>query len=232
MVKKEWETYERKYCIDVDKNTFTKTEIPINTNAYGKQTTPWKSKERIRNEYLALKLIKEATTIPVPQPLSVKEKDGSLSVTMEYVAGVALDDLPQNIRPAAVAKANKFIKEVVLPQLASLRSNCNGALTGDIIPPRRVADRYPSSVWNSIKMPTNVFTLCHNDLGQHNILCDQETGDVLSIIDWEYAGYYDHRFEGLLWQKPHNEIIHDEGEVDKLASRLTDPVLGIQCTFP
>ena len=52
---------------------------------------------------------------------------------------------------------------------------------------------------------------------------DRDTPEVPSKLDF---------LAGLLWQKLHNEIIQDEGEVDRLASHLTDPVLGIQCTFP
>lgn len=222
MVIKEWKTYERQYCIDLDRGTFEKSEIPVNTNAYGKQTTPWKSKARIRNEYLALKLVKEFTNIPAPEAFRLREIDGCLSVTMEYVPGIALDDLPQSIRSIAVAKADKFINELVLPQLAALKSHTNGALTGDIIPPRRVAERYPKASWRPITKLAHDFTYCHNDLGQHNILCDPKTGDVVSIIDWEYAGYYDDSFEGSLWQSPHNEIVYDEDEVANLAARLND----------
>jgi aminoglycoside phosphotransferase (APT) family kinase protein len=227
MARKEWKVYERKYCIDFDQKTFTKTEIPVSINAYGMQTTPWKSRERITNEYLALKLIEKTTTIPVPRPLSLIEKDGCLSVTMEYVPGVGLDVLRESIRPAAVKKANKFIQDVVLPQLARLESDCNGALTGDIIPPRRVAEKYENAHWESKRSPTKPFTFCHNDLGQHNILCDKETGDILSIIDWEYAGYYDSSFEGSLWLKPCHETVKDEKEIEKLAYCLAKPAIGI-----
>ncbi|EXJ81359.1 hypothetical protein A1O3_07650 [Capronia epimyces CBS 606.96] len=197
MTVKEWETYERKYCIDSDNNTFRKTEIPSNTNLYGKQTTPWKSAARIKNEYQTLRFIKTHTTIPVPEALSIENRDGCWSVLTEYVDGIPLDDLPDNIRPAAVKKAQEFIEQVVLPQLSRLRSRVNGTLSGEVIPPRRVADMFPNTEW---------------------------MGDVVSIIDWEYAGYYHQCFEGALWLKPHTETTHSETETAFLASKLVPDI--------
>lgn len=218
--KSEWDVYERKFCIDWEKETFTKTEIPVNTNLYGEETRPWMSRERITNEFLTLQLIREATTIPVPEPLSMTEEDGAVSVTVKYIYGVMIDDLAESIKGAAVLKADKFIRETVLPQLASLQSDRSGALTGHVIPPRRVAERFKDVTWDCIQMPTKVFTFCHNDLAQHNILCHEETGDVVAIIDWEYAGYYEPGFETPLWLRPYTENIFTDEEVDEMASQL------------
>ncbi|KAJ4580988.1 hypothetical protein HRR90_003535 [Exophiala dermatitidis] len=223
MTKREWSTYERQYCIDHDAQTFTKTEIHHNTNARGERTTPWKSTERIKNEYYALRLVKKNTTIPVPQPLLLEKGPTGWSVTMEYVAGTPLDELPENIRAAAVQNADRYINDLVLPQLAKLKSRRSGALTGDVIPPRRVIERYPGKKWTPvIRTQTQSFVFCHGDLGQHNILCDPSTGNVVSIIDWEYAGYYDQFFEGRLWLKPFHETEHDDDETALLERSLTD----------
>ena len=227
---KEWATFERTYRIDSAGGTFTKTEILFNTNIHGEPTTPWKSTARLRNEYSTLKFIREHTTIPVPQPLCTGEVDGCHYVVMEHIHGVALDDLPKDIRAGAVERAIKFIEDLVLPQLRNLKSDRNGSLDGQIIPPRRVVERYKGVEWFPQKAPTKKFQFCHNDLGQHNILCDRQTGDVISIIDWEYAGYYEQPFEGLLWRKPHHELTHDEQEIDDLARCLGDPVAGIRPT--
>ncbi|KIW17157.1 hypothetical protein PV08_04348 [Exophiala spinifera] len=154
MAKKEWSTYERRYCIDSDARTFTKTEIHHNTNVRGELTTPWKSTERIVNEYYALQLVKKKTTIPVPQPLLLKKELTSWSITTEYVAGTALDELPGNIRATAVPNADRYINDLVLPQLATLKSRCSGALTGDVIPPRRVIEKYPEKKWTPTRTQT------------------------------------------------------------------------------
>lgn len=140
-------------------------------------------------------------------------------ITIAYVPGKPLDELPENIQATAVQKADLYINNTVLPQLASLTSDCTGSLTGDIIPPRRVAEQFPDKVWAPRKAPT---VFCHDDLGQHNILCDPPTGDVLYIIDWEYAGYYHQSFEGRLWLKPYHETEHDKGEVACLEQFLTE----------
>lgn len=146
---------------------------------------------------------------------------------MEYAPGVGLDELHESIRLTAVLKASKFIQDVVLPQWAILKSDRSGAQTEDIIPPRLVAEKYWSTPWESKQAPTHIFTFCHNDLGQHSILCNQDTGNVLPIIDWEYAGHYGDSFEGSMWLKPYHESFHDEKEIEKQACRLAEPVFGM-----
>jgi Choline/ethanolamine kinase len=121
---------------------------------------------------------------------------------MERVHGVALDDLPAEVRPGAVQRAIKFIEGTMLPQLRSLKSDRNGSLHGEIIPPRRVVERYKDTEWIPHKAQAKVCHFCHNDLRQHDILCDRQTGDVISIIDWEYAGYYDQHFDDRFGGRP------------------------------
>lgn len=107
---------------------------------------PWAS-ERIWNEVAALKLISERTTIPVPKLISYGAKeDGTAYLETERVYGIELSRIGEQCRMAnryshnnggpcheceQIAKENaqQFIREVVLPQLATLQSNTTG-LTG------------------------------------------------------------------------------------------------------
>jgi aminoglycoside phosphotransferase (APT) family kinase protein len=37
--------------------------------------------------------------------------------------------------------------------------------------------------------------MTHGDLGPHNVMMDLETLEVISIIDWEYSGYFPPEFQ-------------------------------------
>jgi hypothetical protein len=56
------------------------------------------SRERLTNEYHALRFIAEQATIPVPKPLRLEDVDGCLALTTEWVNGVPFDDLDPQIR--------------------------------------------------------------------------------------------------------------------------------------
>lgn len=46
------------------------------------------------------------------------------------------------------------------------------------------------------------YVLCHNDLGQHNIIMDPTTLKIKSIIDWEFGGFWPEWFEMAFWERP------------------------------
>jgi thiamine kinase-like enzyme len=94
-----------------------------------------------------------------------------------------------------VDRAIKFIENIVLPQLRNLASDRNSSLDGEILPPRRVVEHYKETEWIPQKAPTKKYQFVHNDLRQNNILCNQQTRDIISIIDWEHTGYYEQHFE-------------------------------------
>jgi len=66
-----------------------------------------------------------------------------------------------------------------------------GGFLGDVILPCRVGlavDR--DQVLEFREVTTEEFVLCHNDLGQHNIMVDEKNLKVNAILDWEYAGFF------------------------------------------
>ncbi|KAK5955706.1 hypothetical protein OHC33_003347 [Knufia fluminis] len=224
-----WETYERSYTVDPVRGEFRKTEIPHNVNIYGKQTRPWKSAARMKNEFLTLQFIRQFTNIPVPKPIYMEELDGAMSIVVEYIPGVPLDELPDTIRATAVEKATRLIEDNVLPQLRKLTSRHNGSLSGEVISPRRVQEESTKQEWSRIESLEPRFHFCHNDLAQHNILCDPQSGEVLAIIDWEYAGYYESVFEKPFWLHPFHEHSIDKEEISKLESLLSGTQSDREC---
>lgn len=222
----EWRTPDRVYTID--SSTFTKRGLREDErikNTHGETVILQWTRQRLQNEHLALMFIAENTTIPVPRVLSFEEVDQVPQLTLERIQGLRLDQIT-NQKDIAVARVNSFISKTVLPQLSSLKSNQLGSLTGDIIPPARLWERAKASTWISRVTTTPVFSFCHNDLAQHNILVDENNFKVLAILDWELSGFYTSDFEAALWTMAWDEPgYHQIGEnrIEDLANFLSDP---------
>ena len=212
-MRKERRSQERRYL-----QTFTKIEIPSWTDLEGKTQTPWMSKERLVNEYTTLEYIAERTTIPVPKPLHLGYVNGCLAMTTEWVDGVPFDDLDPQIR--STLYLDEYVRTTVLPQLSALRSPTSGTIRGVVLPPRRVFDNYPQRRWCPRTSEKEEYHFTHNDLSQHNFLCNEKTGKVEAVIDWEFAGYYPSFFEAPLWRAPYYEIEDDPEETGKLLEFL------------
>jgi len=85
----------------------------------------------------------------------------------------------------------------------AIKSNVMGGVLGDMILPCRVGlavDR--EQVLEFREATTPEFVLCHNDLGQRNIVVDEKTLEINAILDWEYAGFFPPEFEGAFYLRP------------------------------
>jgi len=217
-MQKKWQSQERRYQGNSDLQTFTKIEIPSWIDIKGKTQTPWMSRERLVNEYTTLEYIAERTTIPVPKPLYLGDVNGCLAMTTEWVDGVPFDDLDPQIR--STSYLDEYIQTTVLPQLNVLTSHTSGTIRGVVLPPRRLFDTYPQRQWCPRTSEKEEYRFTHNDLSQHNFLCNKKTGKVEVIIDWEFAGFYPSFFEAPLWRAPYYEIEDDPEELGKLLDFL------------
>ena len=218
----EWRSQERRYQINLKRRTFTKIEIPSWIDIEGKTQKPWKSRERLMNEYMTLKYIGEKTTIPVPKPLHLRYINGCLAMTTEWIDGVPFDDLDPQTR--STSYLDEFVRTTVLPQLKELTSRTSGTIQGEVLPPRRLFDIYPQRQWCPRMFDGQECHITHNDLSQHNFLCNEKTGKVEAIIDWEFAGFYPSFFEAPLWRAPYYEIEDDLEEIGRLLAFLEPTV--------
>jgi aminoglycoside phosphotransferase (APT) family kinase protein len=211
-----WVTSDRFYSYDAW--TFTKRELrPSERSLNSKQQiikAPW-TRERLQNEFEVLELIATKTTIPVPKVLRFEQVWGAYQLVMERVNGKPLDRIKDN-RAKALLNAEDFINTTVLPQLRSLTSCTAGALIGVVIPPVRITTRDKRARWPAKVANTPLFSFCHNDLAQHNILINEDTLQVEAIIDWELSGYYPPEFEAPLWTRAWNEPGYHDIEADKI----------------
>lgn len=209
--------------MDVAARTFTKKEIRQRPDVHGESPTAWMAKQTLKNEFEALKFIRKNAKIRVPSPIQFRDDPDGASVVMDFVYGVSLENLPAAVKVKAIPKVELYINTVVLPQLDHLRSRWMGSLTADVIPPPRVLERCPGNVWARRRTEYPSFVFCHNDLAQHNILCHPGTGEVVCIIDWEFAGFYHPKFENRLWSTSIHVRVNDPQEVDTLEHFLRGP---------
>ena len=221
----EWELpADRHYTLT--STTFTKRQLrqlERYNNIYGELiTVPW-SRERLENERDALIFISQNTTIRVPKVLHFSVEDGGASVTMEAVDGETMDVLAKTLDEGDQEKLNRnvfqYINETVLPQLNQLTSSTLGSVQGKIVPPYRLQDKRERTHWPSKTSATKDFVYCHNDLAQHNIVVNPETLQVVSIIDWEFSGFYPRGFEFPFWLTPRAKRM-DWGDDDPALQRL------------
>lgn len=172
---------------------------------------PW-SRERLENERDTLIFIAQNTTIRVPKLLHFSIHDNVASITTETVKRETMHELVEKIseedKERLTSNVFLYINETVLPQLNKLTSKTLGSVRGDIIPPVRLQMKDDRPHWPSRTSATEDFVFCHIDLGQHNIMVDPETLQVVSIIDWEYSGFYPRGFESPFWLEPIPTALH------------------------
>ena len=215
---KEWTSQERKYQRSSDGQTFSKIEISSWIDIEGTIQTPWMSRQRLENEHTVLTYIAERTTIPVPKPFQLRDVNGCLTMTTEWIDGKPFDELDAQLR--SVSYLNNYVQTTVLPQLNALTSQTSGTREGVVLPPRRLFDKYRHRKWLPRTSEIEEYHFTHNDLCQHNFLCDEKTGEVKAVIDWEFAGFYPSFFEAPLWLVPYDEFEDDPEEIGQLLNFL------------
>jgi tRNA A-37 threonylcarbamoyl transferase component Bud32 len=166
------------------------------------------------NEALALRFIKEHTTIPVPEVIS-SDWD---RITMEYVEGQTLHQawpvLTLDQRSGILAQLSDYIAQmralggiylgrldgqgVMLPSIFPRSGGPFGTLTEFhdwlVQPPLRLEAE--SMYWHQITTQLGaeysiVFT--HGDISSRNIIISE--GRIVALLDWEFAGWYPEYWE-------------------------------------
>lgn len=119
----------------------------------------------------------------------------------------------------AFENVNSFIDEVVIPQLINLKSSQTG-LNGIVIPPPRIQEFDKRAIWSPKQASGEDYVFCHDDLSRHNILVSYKTLEVISIIDWECAGFFPKTFELPLWRLGRAEYLQTFREKDKIQQEI------------
>lgn len=196
-------------CYTTTATSFIKSEPRPDqrkTNIHGNIIVGRWPKERLYNEATALQLISTRTTIPVPKVISYGQRDGVAYLEMERIHGIQCSEAGEVCRmpsrpghkpgrrcdtcqQIATANAERFVNDVVLPQLGGLKSNTMG-LNGFVIPPVWVEEYDQRPLWEPRVSDREEFIFCHGDLTPHNMMCDSESLEVTHLFDLENSGFF------------------------------------------
>ncbi|KAG6128110.1 hypothetical protein E4U12_005428 [Claviceps purpurea] len=136
--------------------------------------------DRLRNEAAVLQFVAKHTTIPVPKFLDLWEENGLVHLKTALVEnGIELRNVDESLLSTAIMSVTAQLESDILPQLRRLRRNFMGSPDPELpmLPPRRFWD------WK----------------GTRNILVDPNTFKIVSILDWETAGFFPQEWELPLW---------------------------------
>ncbi|WVQ96722.1 hypothetical protein IAU59_003829 [Kwoniella sp. CBS 9459] len=177
----------------------------------------------LQNEALALLYVKQHTTIPVPNVYARFEDRGCYYLILEYVEQAIPATMASNHLHPHIAKQ----LEGYMKQLHALVSSHLCSFTGrPHFPARLLATETYLSHLEYPKDPLNRYVLCHGDIGWQNVMVDPNTGDIKSIIDWEYAGFYPVEVEGEYWRRwgtanPNGSELNDVDDICRLLHDLS-----------
>ncbi|KAG6180666.1 hypothetical protein E4U36_004635 [Claviceps purpurea] len=158
--------------------------------------------DRIRNEADVLQFVAKHTTIPVPKFLDLWEENGLVHLKTALVEnGIELRNVDESLLSTAIMSVTAQLESDILPQLRRLRRNFMGSPNPELpmLPPRRFWDWKGTRVWPSMTKDTDDYVLCHTDLDRQNILVDPNTFKIVSILDWETAGFFPQEWDLPLW---------------------------------
>lgn len=228
----DWQISDRHYTLT--SSTFTKRQLFLSEqklNVHGEIAQHPFNRERLENERNTLRYIAKNTNIPVPRVLDWSVVDGAGCLTVEALHGALLinvidddnQDLSSDEKATLRANSNSFIYDTVLPQLKRLRSRNLGQLSGVVFPPPQVNEFDERPSWQPRRAATERYVYCHNDLAQQNIVVDTKTLKVISLIDWEYSGFFPPDFEKPFWLDPAQNGRIDQEESARLVALLDEP---------
>ncbi|RKU48060.1 hypothetical protein DL546_008126 [Coniochaeta pulveracea] len=210
---------------------FIKRELPSAVGPY--------VKERFFVEPIGLLVLANKTTIPVPELVAYgRDADGLLFVATRYIFGSVRGDMAatacrmaQHHRPLQIDtpcracadvvrdKADRFLREVVLTQLATERS-CRTGLGGVVVPPRWVLEHDKRETWPVLTSEREEYVFTHQDLVLHNLLIDTRTLEVLALLDTEECGYFPPELQQWKHDRPGQFTLYQDMELVREHIRL------------
>ena len=177
--------------------------VELGLDLYGNQKINPYIADRLRNEAAVLHFVAAHTTVPVPKFLDLWEENGLLYLKTAIVdTGVELQHLHTSLLPSAIAAVTSELESTIFPQLRRQRRNFLGSPDPNlpVVPPRRLWDWKDTRVWPSMRRQLDDYVLCHTDLDLQNILVDPNTFKIVSILDWETAGFFPSNWELRFWE--------------------------------
>ncbi|CAK7229827.1 hypothetical protein SCUCBS95973_007361 [Sporothrix curviconia] len=168
---------------------------------------------RLRNEAAALQFISKHTSIPVPAFLGLWEENGLVCLKTSLVQdGIELRKVDQSLLPTALEKVTAQLELEIIPQLQQLRRSFIGSADPalPVVVPHALWAWKDTRAWPQVTAETDEFVFVHTDLDRQNILVDPRTFRIVSIVDWETAGFFPPEWELPKWK------IEDRSEKHKM----------------
>lgn len=157
------------------------------------------------SESNTMKMIKEKTTIPVPEIISSYSCDGKWCIIMEKIEGTTLDKAMKNMSEEDILRIETQLDEYI-DQLKLIRPTSDEVSLANYIythfvrnihetvtNTKKFISRWIERSFVSSKDVANKFkdlppVFCHGDLSPSNIII--RGTKIVGIIDWEYSGWY------------------------------------------
>ena len=173
-----------------------------------KETDPDRRGESIRREAALLAVVKELSSLPIPEPIFVDVEAGVL--TYFKLPGVPLMDRPA-AEPARLAPAlGVFLSRLhraPVQEMEKLVGKDTDPLTTwrqeaeqdyrKIAQQLSAAARRPVEDFLASPLPAEkrALAFCHNDLGAEHVLVDTGSNTVTGVIDWTDAAIADPAYD-------------------------------------
>ena len=185
----------------------------------GQLVIPYLCLERMKNEVAAIRYVQSLDIhIPTPNIRCAFEDHGRYYIVTDIVPGVRLKELPEDKKVPVIKELEGY-----LAQMHTIKSKVMGGFLGDVIVPYRVGKAVPhDQILKLREATTPEFVLCHNDLGQQNVIVDEKTLKINAILDREYAGFYPPEFDRAFYIRPGPSVAlkGEENDVPKLLEML------------
>lgn len=222
--------------------TFIKREIPLHERRHyhGKPVTNLFFPERFQNEAAALQLIRDHTSIPVPELKGWgRDENGLLYLetvvpgvradmagdecrmpTLHYTYGSYTGGVCDQCKELARQNCNRFVNTTLRPQLKSLTSLSTG-LKGIVIPPTWMLNMDERSSWEPKHSTNTTYYMTHGDMFLYNLMLSLETLEVVAAIDWEHSGFFSLEFQQWCDTKEKRALLcHDERFIRNLVAMI------------
>jgi aminoglycoside phosphotransferase (APT) family kinase protein len=202
------------------KRNLTPSEYLV--NRAGMLVLPHMCLERMKNEVATMRYIENNTNIPIPNLRCAFEDRGCYYIITDLVPGVAMSQLLDDKKALVIKELEGYVA-----QMHAIKLEVMGFILDVVILPYRVGKAVPCDQVLKLREATTpkfVLLVCHNDLSQHNVIVDETTLKVNTILDWdsEYAGFFPPEFDAAFYLRPGPSaaLKGEENDVPKLLEVL------------
>lgn len=157
-------------------------------------------------ELTAMELIIKYTNIKIPKIYNTVKNNDGIFIHMEYIEGQILGSCLENMDETRKEKIKKQLENIFIqirkipnPYKYYVCSSIGGPIkdhridTDDFVGPFNTEDEFNKKIGNNFNTKSHKSVFTHADIKPHNIILGKD--DIITIIDWECAGWYPEYWE-------------------------------------